>query len=172
MAGGTASQHGCSAIIPEGKPWRGRTCWICSTRHALCCRPLCTSRVNLRQIFGSEAEWPEIWAIYGTLVLTNPSLSRTKKIHFLMNILRRKSDRAVKGVQFVPQNYEWKVQICRSNTGAKLQFQQLSSLKPANGSALTNEYMFNRFCMLLNQMVSNRENIRPAKDAMWTETIL
>ncbi|VDL76536.1 unnamed protein product [Nippostrongylus brasiliensis] len=101
-------------------------------------------RINLPKFYGNEAEWPEFWAIYETLVHKNHTLSVIEKMILLKDSLRGKSDRAVKGIQLVPDNYDWMIQALTKKYGNKPAnrariVQQLKALRQADENARSNE---------------------------------
>lgn len=95
----------------------------------------------------------------------------------LKESLRGKSDQAIKGIQLLPQNYDWMIETLKKKDGNKPAnrsriVQQLQSLPQANKTAENNELIYDKVCVLLNQMVSVGHDIRSSKGAMWTEAIL
>nr|CDJ80624.1 hypothetical protein HCOI_00098500 [Haemonchus contortus] len=79
-------------------------------------RPIPPRRVNLLLFSGNEEEFPEFWAIFETLVHENPALTVIEKMLLLEEGLQGKSDRSVRGIQLLPQNYEWMIRILHKNT--------------------------------------------------------
>ncbi|PIO54382.1 hypothetical protein TELCIR_24256, partial [Teladorsagia circumcincta] len=134
-------------------------------------------KIDLPKFYGKDEEFPEFWAAYETLVHNNPSLSVIAKMLLLKDSLRGGSDEAIKGIQLLPQNYDWMIQTLKkkySNKPANRAriVQQFRALRQADPKVENNEFVYDRICMLLNQMVSAGEDIRSTTDAMWTELIL
>ncbi|XGW12069.1 hypothetical protein V3C99_013053 [Haemonchus contortus] len=134
-------------------------------------------RVSVPVFTGKEEEFPEFWAVYEQLVHNNPTLSTTEKMLLLKESLQGKSDKSIRGIQLIPQNYEWTIKTLHKKYGNKpanraRREQQLNELPRASRTAESCEKVFDDICMLLNQIISTGQNIRVCKDALWTETIL
>ncbi|KHJ76291.1 hypothetical protein OESDEN_24089 [Oesophagostomum dentatum] len=141
------------------------------------CKSVKTPTLTLPKFYGVEEEFTEFWAIYETLVHNNTSLSVVEKMLLLKDSLRGKSDNAIKGIQLVPQNYNWMIDALKRKYGNKPVnrariVQRLTLLRTANITAESCSYVHDKITMLINQMVSAGQDIRKTKDAMWTETIL
>ncbi|EYB93812.1 hypothetical protein Y032_0178g647 [Ancylostoma ceylanicum] len=141
------------------------------------CKSIKTPVLTLPKFFGVDEDFPEFWAIYETLVHNNKNLSTVEKMMCLKESLKGKSDIAIKGTQLIPQNYNWMIDTLQKKYGNKPTnrariVQRLSFLRPANNSAESCTYVFDKISMLTNQMVSAGQDIRKSKDAMWTENIL
>ncbi|XGW17350.1 hypothetical protein V3C99_002170, partial [Haemonchus contortus] len=134
-------------------------------------------RVSVPVFTGREEEFPEFWAVYEQLVHNNPTLSTTEKMLLLKESLQGKSDKSIRGIQLIPQNYEWMIKTLHKKYGNKPAnrariVQQLNELPRASKTAESCEKVFDDICMLLNQMFSTGQNIRACRDALWTEAIL
>nr|CDJ97142.1 Pao retrotransposon peptidase family [Haemonchus contortus] len=134
-------------------------------------------RVSVPVFTGKEEEFPEFWAVYEHLVHNNPTLSTTEKMLLLKESLHGKSDKSIRGIQLIPQNYEWMIKTLHKKYGNKPAngariVQQLNELPRASRTAESCEKVFDDICMLLNQMSSTGQNIRVCKDALWTEAKL
>ncbi|EYC29821.1 hypothetical protein Y032_0005g2278 [Ancylostoma ceylanicum] len=68
------------------------------------CKSIKTPVLTLPKFFGVDEDFPELWAIYETLVHNNKNLSTVEKMMCLKESLTGKSDSAIKGIQLIPQN--------------------------------------------------------------------
>ncbi|KAL6742934.1 hypothetical protein Aduo_016027 [Ancylostoma duodenale] len=148
-----------------------------STDSVTSCNAIKPPTLMLPKFYGNEEDFPEFWAIYETLVHKSTTLSVVEKMLLLKDSLKGKSDSAIKGIQLIPQNYNWMVEALKKKYGNKPTnrariVQRLTFLQPANKTAESCTYVFDKITMLINQMVSAGQDIRKTKDAMWTETIL
>ncbi|KHJ87880.1 hypothetical protein OESDEN_12335 [Oesophagostomum dentatum] len=95
----------------------------------------------------------------------------------LKDSLKGKSDSAIKGIQLVPQSYNWMIDALKKNYDNKTVnririVRKLTFLRTASNAAESCSYVHDKITMLISQMVSAEQDIRKTKDAMWTETML
>nr|CDJ84671.1 unnamed protein product [Haemonchus contortus] len=86
-------------------------------------------------------------------------------------------ERAIKGIQLIPQKYKWMTEELKMKFGNKptnraITVQKLAGVRAANNSAVNCAAIYDKFRKLINQMVSAGQDIRATQDALWTEKIL
>ncbi|EYB96851.1 hypothetical protein Y032_0146g2533 [Ancylostoma ceylanicum] len=141
------------------------------------CKTIKPPNLTLPKFYGKEEEFPEFWAVFETLVHKNNTLTTIEKMLLLKDSLKGKSDRAIQGMQIIPQNYECMIETLmkkHSNkpTNRARIIQQLMDLQPANKTSSSCTFVYDKISMFINQMVSAGQDIRRTTDAMWTENTL
>ncbi|EYC37498.1 hypothetical protein Y032_0784g2332 [Ancylostoma ceylanicum] len=73
--------------------------------------------ITLPKFYGiEEKEFTEFWAVFETLVHNNRSITTVEKMLLLKDSLRGNSDAAIKGIQLIPQNYNWMIETLKKKS--------------------------------------------------------